>query len=692
MSDKTLNHLKDETSPYLLEHADNPVDWYPWSEEALDRALDEDKPIFLSIGYSACHWCHVMKRESFEDRETAELLNKYFVNIKVDREERPDLDEIYMQAVQSMTGRGGWPMSVFLTPERKPFYGGTYFPDEPKQGMPSFKTVIQRIHETYENEREDVKESAEKLSNSLSRIERIDGGDTVPDFSLLEEAHESLSSRFDSKWGGFGDSPKFPRAMDLQLLCRLGSGDEFDRSLDMLEETLDHMMGGGIYDQIGGGFARYSTDREWLVPHFEKMLYDNAQLIDVYTVAYRIFDKESYGHVVRQSLRYVHREMTSPDGAFYSTQNAESEGEEGKYYVWDYDEFVETVEENAELMADYFGVTTDGNFEGKNILHRPEPLEEFCESRDLDSQSFRESVAEASRQLLSRREQRIKPERDEKILTDWNGLMAAAHARAGFYFDNPDYLSRAENDLQFLREHLVSDGVLHHVHKDGTTHTPGFLDDYAFYIKALLEMFQATGAIDWLKQAKVTFEDCVERFWDEDHGGFYFTDELHRDVLVRSKNPQDKAQPSGNSEMVLNALKLAGLTGSSEYRRYATETLGTFSSMMEQSPAGLTRMLCGLHDYHLSPIEVVSVDDRLGNSTLLDPLRTQYIPNLFMFPASEHSADEEDSILLEGRLDASEPTSYVCSEATCREPAHTPDEVRDRLQALIEDRGRNHDP
>lgn len=678
MSRQTSNRLEDQTSPYLKEHADNPVDWYPWGEGAIQRARDEDKPIFLSIGYSACHWCHVMKRESFEDPETAEILNEHFISIKVDREERPDLDEIYMGAVQAMTGRGGWPMSVFLTPELKPFYGGTYFPPEPRQGMPAFKEVLERIHDTYENKREDVEESAEKLMGSLDRMGMASSDGNHPDESDLKTAYEALEKRFDEDEGGFGNAPKFPRPMDLQLLARLCQHDYFERAGDMLKQTLDSMMYGGIYDQIGGGFARYSTDKKWLVPHFEKMLYDNAQLLDVYTVAFRIFGDSRHGRVVRQTLNYVAREMTSPEGAFYSTQNAESDGEEGKYYVWDYDEFVETVEESPELTAEFFGVSEGGNFEGSNILHVLEPLESFCRKHELDPEEFQSTLWSAVEKLLQERETRVKPERDEKILSDWNGLMASAHARAGFYLDESAYVSRAESCLNFLEQNLMKDGLLYHVHKDGNTHTPGFLDDYAFVIKAMLEVFQVSGQPRWLERARTLFDKTVDRFWDEDGGGFYFTDDHHDEVLVRSKNPQDKAQPSGNSEMILNAKKLHVLTGDGDYLDYAEKTLDTFSSLIERSPTNLTRMLCGLYDVIVPPVEVVTVDEKREETELLGPVREQYISNRLLFPVTPDT-DSSLSDLLRGRLDVDEPTAYVCFNRECRTPSHAVEEVREQL-------------
>jgi hypothetical protein len=674
------NQLADETSPYLLDHAENPVNWYPWCEEALQKARDEDKPIFLSIGYSACHWCHVMKRESFEDPETAEVLNELFVNIKVDREERPDLDEIYMQAVQAMTGRGGWPMSVFLTPDLEPFYGGTYFPPEPKQGMPDFRSVLKQVHQTYREKPEEVRKSAEKLKDRLNRLGATQASDDVPDETWLDRAYQQLNQRFDDDWGGFGDAPKFPRVMDLQLLFRLDKHDRFSEADSMVRESLDGMMQGGIYDQVGGGFSRYSTDQQWLVPHFEKMLYDNAQLLDVYTTGYRVFEDDRYREVAEQTFEYMVRDLGHPEGVFYSSQDAESEGEEGKFYVWTHEEFFDLLGDDADLLAEFWGVTESGNFEGKNILHRLRSIEEFCDENDLDQKSFEETLREARQVLLEAREKREKPHLDDKILTDWNGLALAACARAGFVLDEESYVDRAEDGLEFLLSTLVEDGQLFHTHRDGKTHTPAFLDDYAFLIKAMLELFQVSGDLKWLDRAKDYFRTTRETFWDDEDGGFYLASDRHENLIVRSKNPQEQAQPSGNSEMILNALKLHRLTEEDDYLICAEETLKAFEGSLQQSSVAMTRLLCGLYDYYDDSVEIVSVESEDSSESLLQPLRNRYIPGSVLVRANSSTYSEDDLPLLRGRLEEPMPAVYVCVNGTCRKPAQTVDELTESLE------------
>lgn len=679
MSRTDKNNLADETSPYLLEHAENPVQWYPWCDEALRKAKEEDKPIFLSIGYSACHWCHVMKRESFEDPETAELLNELFVNIKVDREERPDLDEIYMQAVQAMTGRGGWPMSVFLTPDLEPFYGGTYFPPEPREGMPDFKSVVKQVHETYRKKPKEVQKSAKKLRQRLDKLGQAMTGETVPEETLLDRAYQRLSRRFDEEWGGFGDPPKFPRVMDLQLLLRLWPRDRFSEGKRMVRTSLNKMVQGGLYDQVGGGFSRYSTDREWLVPHFEKMLYDNAQLLDVYAVAYRVFGDESYRETVHQTYDYMIRDLGHPQGPFYSSRDAESEGEEGKYYVWSHEEFKDVLGDKADRLAEYWGVTPEGNFEGKNILHRTRPLETFCDERGLDLETFKRDIQEARVRLLEAREKRPKPHLDDKILTSWNGLALSACARAGFVLGNDEYLNRAESGLEFLEEVMVKDGELHHTYRDGRTHTPAFLDDYAFLIKAMLEVFQATGNFDWLDSAKKFFKRTVDVFWDPEGGGFYFASERHENLIVRSKNPQEQARPSGNSEMVLNALKLSRLLGGDNFKEYAEKTLAAFEGTLDQSPLAMTRLLCGLHDYYRDSLEIVLVGSGTDES-LVKPVRETYQPGRVIVQADPGNVREDQSPLLRGRLGDPVPAVYVCRNGRCQLPATHPSELLEHLE------------
>ncbi len=685
MTPSESNRLAEQTSPYLQEHADNPVDWYPWGEEALRVAREKDRPIFLSIGYSACHWCHVMKRESFQDEAIAEVMNERFVNIKVDREERPDLDEVYMQAVQSMTGRGGWPLNVFLTPDLKPFYGGTYFPPESRQGMPAFTTVLERVHRTYEERREEVEESAEKLTDRLKSLERLSDRGSPPERDRLRATYDNLEERFDPEWGGFGSAPKFPRPTDLQFLLRLHGEPEAPRADGMVQSTLDHMMAGGIYDQLGGGFSRYSTDRRWLVPHFEKMLYDNAQLAEIYAVAHRTFGHARYRRVAEETFDYVERWLSAPSGAFYSSQDAESEDEEGRYYVWTPETFHDVLGEDAELMADFWGVTEEGNFEGQSVLHVEEPPVEFCEQRDLDLATFRTVHDEAREALLERRRERPEPHRDEKILTDWNGMMAAALTRAGWLLDEPGYARRAERALTFIEETMTREGRLYHTHREGETHTPAFLADYAFVIRAELAHFGTTGEWQWLRRAARRYERAVDLFWDASDGGFYTAEPTRDDLIVRSKNPQDGVMPSGNSEMVINALKLASLTGEADYREHAQRTLGACGGLVDRSPGGLTRMLSGLYDWHAGPLELVLVGSDEARSPLAEELRASFPPGGLLVQADPGAVSEGDSPLLEGRLDGPHPALYVCRRGTCRTPVTDPGDVPGAVASMSEE-------
>ncbi len=519
------------------------------------------------------------------------------------------------------------------------------------------------------------------MNNRIEKVSRTRQNDDVPDETWLDRSYQQMSQRFDEEYGGFGDSPKFPRVMDIQLLFRLDKQDRFSESDSMIRHSLDGMMRGGIYDQVGGGFSRYSTDRKWLVPHFEKMLYDNAQLLDVYTTGYRVFEDKDYRDVVERTYNYMVRDLGHPEGAFYSSQDAESEGEEGKYYVWTEEEFHDVLGEKSDLLADFWDVSSEGNFEGKCILHRTRPIDDFCEENGLDGNEFRSTLVKARKKLLEVREQRTKPHLDDKILTNWNGLALAACARAGFVLDEEDFLERAENGLDFLLDVMTEGNELYHTHREGETHTPAFLDDYAFLVKALLEVFQVTGNFERLDQAKTYFDRAVDIFWDEDDGGFFFASDRHENLIVRSKNPQEKAQPSGNSEMILNALKLRSLLEDDGYRIYAEETLKAFEYNLEQSAISMTRLLCGLHDYYADSVEVVSVEQE-GSDDLLNPIRERYIPGSVLLRADANSITKDQSPLLEGRLDEPVPAVYLCTNGTCRQPATAVDELGQELTEL----------
>jgi uncharacterized protein len=550
MADHThTNRLINETSPYLLQHAHNPVEWYPWGAEALERARQENKPIFLSVGYSACHWCHVMERESFEDEATAALMNERFINIKVDREERPDLDAIYMDAVQAMTGQGGWPMSVFLTPEGQPFYGGTYYPPEPRYGMPSFQQVLQSVAEAYQKRRDQVQGQAQRLTSALQRSAQIGGaaGELTPD--LLKEATATLLQYFDSEDGGFGSQPKFPQPMTLDfcLAEALRTGD-----LDVLymaELTLEKMAHGGIYDQLGGGFHRYSVDAVWLVPHFEKMLYDNAQLLRTYLHAWQHTGRPLYRRVVDETIDYVLREMSAPEGGFYSTQDADSEGHEGKFFVWDLAEIEEILDPQAAgLFESYYGVSARGNFEGKTILSVVRSVESVAQRFRLSEAEVEQSLAASRQALFNLREGRVKPGRDEKILTEWNGLMIHALAECGAALERPEALAAAVQAADFILTSMSQpDGKLYRSYKDGQARLNAYLEDYASFSRALVALYEATFDLRWLGEATRLARLMQEQFADPHLGGFFQTGRDHEQLVVRRKDFIDNAIPSGNA-------------------------------------------------------------------------------------------------------------------------------------------------
>src|SRR5215213_5399398 len=555
------NRLASETSPYLLQHAENPVDWYPWSEEALARAREEDKPILVSIGYSACHWCHVMEHESFENPEIAAKMNDLFINIKVDREERPDLDAIYMTAVQALTGHGGWPLNVFVTPDGVPFYGGTYWPPEDRMGLAGFTKVLEAVSDAYQNRREEVLENAEQIREYLTKATEATprADDLKP--AILDEALRGQSRSFDGENGGFGGAPKFPQPATLEFLAKYYRRTDDDRAAKMLRLTLDKMAAGGMYDQIGGGFHRYAVDAVWLVPHFEKMLYDNAQLVRVYLDAYRAFGDENYRRVVTETLDYVVREMTGPEGGFYSTQDADSEGEEGKFYVWSPTEIAEVLgPDDARVVARYYGVTPGGNFEGHSIFNVPRPPAAVANELGISVDRLTDVVASARPKLYAAREQRVHPGRDEKALTSWNGMMLRAFAEASRTLSRADYRDVARRNAEFLLSKLRRDGRLLHTYKDGQAKLNGYLEDYANLIDGLIALYEATFERRWIEEAISLTNTMVAEFTDAEGIGFYDTGASHETLVSRPRELHDGATPSGNSVAISVLLKLAVMT------------------------------------------------------------------------------------------------------------------------------------
>ena len=682
------NRLINETSPYLLQHANNPVDWYPWGEEALERARSEDKPILLSIGYSACHWCHVMERESFEDETIAGLMNENFVSIKVDREERPDLDQVYMQAVQMLTGSGGWPMTVFLTPEGKPFYGGTYFPPDDRQGMPGFPRLLTSIAEAYSTNRGEVDRVTQQLTTQMSQSNQVPQGTSILTVDILHQAYSSLATNFDYQNGGFGNAPKFPQPMTPEFLLRYYHHGYNPRALELVELTLEKMAYGGIYDQIGGGFHRYSTDPYWLVPHFEKMLYDNALLARLFLHTYLITGRALYRRVVEETLDYVLREMTDPSGGFYSAQDADSEGVEGKFFVWSPGEINAVMgDTDGEVFAGYYGVTAGGNFEGKNILNIRQNPEEFAETKGLTADQLGDIINRGSKALLEVREQRIHPMRDDKVLASWNGLMLRSFAEAAAALGRPDYLAVAIKNAGFLVGSMKSDGRLLRTYRDGQAKLLGYLEDYSFVIDGLLALYEATFDLRWLEEAVTLADSMIELFWDEGIGGFYDTGSAHETLVVRPRDVFDNAQPCGGSVASDVLLRLAVFTGKRDYSAKAAVPLRSLHQAMSQSPGGTGHWLSAL-DFYVSPpkeIAVIGPRDDPATQALLDTVFHRFLPNKVVMgvepPLSPTVGNSGSDIpLLTGRgMVGGLPSAYVCQNYACQLPVTDPAGLAEQL-------------
>ena len=678
------NRLAQETSPYLLQHKNNPVDWYPWGEEALEKARAEDKPILLSVGYSACHWCHVMERESFEDEATAEIMNKHFVNIKVDREERPDVDSIYMSAVQAMTRHGGWPMTVFMTPDGAPFYGGTYFPPVPSRGMPSFKQVLLSLAEAYANRREEVLASAENVREFLKESSTASIPRSEVSEGLLAHAANALAGQIDNRFGGFDGAPKFPQAMNLEVLLRHHKRTGDRAALSGVELTLRQMANGGIYDQLGGGFARYSVDEYWLVPHFEKMLYDNALLARLYLEAYEATGDGFYRRIAEETLDYVMRDMRSPEGGFYSAEDADSEGVEGKFYVWTPEEIEATLEpEDAKLAERYWDVTERGNFEGKNILNVPRPPEAVADEFGLSTEELWQRILLIRERLFTEREKRVRPGRDEKVLAAWNGLMLRAFALAAGATGREEYLRVAEENAVFLLEKLVVDGRLRRSYKDGQARLNGYLEDYACVADGLVELYEATFETRWLREAASLADAILGLFWEEAEGAFYDTAADHEELVTRPRDVYDNATPSGNSVAVDVLLKLSVLLEREDYRERAGAVLDNLSGGMVQVPGAFGRLLSALDFYLSTPYEVAIIGEREAPDTkmLLETVYSSYLPNKVVAGSSENDEEATQLVpLLANRpMRGGRATAYVCVNYACQSPTTDPAELARQL-------------
>ncbi|MBA2346069.1 MAG: thioredoxin domain-containing protein [Rubrobacter sp.] len=678
------NRLADETSPYLLQHKDNPVDWYPWGEEALSRARDEDKAILLSVGYSACHWCHVMERESFEDEATASIMNEHFVNIKVDREERPDIDSIYMSAVQALTRGGGWPMTVFLTPDGAPFYGGTYFPPTPRQGMPSFQQLLVSLADAYENRRDEVLKSADGVREYLQAATGAD----IPKAGtagteVLNNAAGSLLEQLDRRSGGFGGAPKFPQAMNLEVLLRHHHRTGDGIALSAVELTLRKMAEGGIYDHLGGGFARYSVDAHWLVPHFEKMLYDNALLSRIYLETFQATGDSFYRRVAGETLDYVLRDMTSPEGGFYSAEDADSEGEEGKFYVWTPQEVGDVLEPgDADLAMRFWDVTERGNFEGKNILNVSRPPEAVASEFGMSETDLWSRITEIRTRLFEAREKRIRPARDEKMLAAWNGLMLHSFALAARVTGREDYREAARKNAAFLLEKLREDGRLRRSYKDGRARFNGYLEDYAMVADGLVALFEATFEERWLSAAGELCDAMNELFWEGDRGTFYDTPADHESLVTRPRDVYDNAAPSGTSVAAEVLLRLSLLLDRDDYRVRAESVLKSLGGGMEKVPGAFGRLLAAL-DFHLSrPKEVAVVGDPGSKDTkaLLDVVFGSYLPNKVVAGRAPDGDTAPTIPLLTDRpMREGRATAYVCEGYACQSPTTEPGELARQL-------------
>ncbi len=693
------NRLATETSPYLLQHQNNPVDWQPWDDQALEQASALDRPIFLSIGYSACHWCHVMEHESFENPQIAELMNQHFINIKVDREERPDLDQIYMQAVQTMTGRGGWPMSVFLTPDLQPFFGGTYWPPNSQRGMAGFDQVLLAVHDAWKNRRPQALAQAAQLTEQIQIQSTPEMGDGQFDESLLLDAGMSLERVFDFRNGGFGGAPKFPHPMDIRLLLRLWRRTGRDGLRQMAITTLDKMAAGGIYDHLGGGFHRYSVDDRWLVPHFEKMLYDNALLAAAYTDGYLATGNREYHRVACETLDYVLREMTDPQGGFYSTEDADSEGHEGKFYVWSRAELDQRLGvEAAETFAAVYDVSQQGNFEGSNILNLPKSIENYASLRKIDAQQLREQLARDRQKLLAARATRVRPSLDDKLIVSWNGLMIDALAHAAGALEQPRYLQTAKKAADFLMSNLHRpDGRLLHTWRHGKAKFAGFLDDYASLANALVSLYEASFDVRYLNRAVTTAENAIKYFTNFDGGGFYFTAEDQQRLVARMMDVHDSSVPSGNAMMATALLRLAKITGRDDFRQSAEGTLRSGQALMEKSPMAAGQMLLAL-DFHLGPTpEIVILGDSTSAETTsaIAALHRQFIPNKIVIQHDTSQAGEIPEILaplLRGKHASAgaQPTVFVCEHATCQPPVVGVESVQDLWKLLATPTGQKH--
>lgn len=681
-----FNRLSKEKNPYLLQHAGNPVDWFPWSEEAFNKALEEDKPVFLSIGYSSCHWCHVMEKESFIDEKIAEILNNFFISIKVDREERPDIDNLYMKACQVMTGSGGWPLTIVMTPDKKPFFSGTYFPKNPKHGMQGLIFILESIADMWRNSRKKLLNTGESVVRYLSLYD--DNSNIEIDEKIFNEAYEYFRVNFDGENGGFGNAPKFPSPHNVSFLLRYYKRTGKTEALEMSEKSLKKMYKGGIFDHLGYGFHRYSTDKKWLVPHFEKMIYDQALIAISFTEAFQITGKEIYKNATYKVFEYVLRDMTSTDGGFYSSEDADSEGEEGKFYVWKKKEIVSILGKmEGNLFCDYYGISEKGNFQyGKNIIHITSDLKSLSKKSKISEKELQKILEKSRKKLYLERKRRKCPLRDDKILTDWNGLMIAAFSKAFQAFGKTEYINAAKRSANFILNKMIDkNNVLYHRYRDGETAVKANINDYAFLIWGLIEMYESVFEIEYMEKAIAMSEEMLKKFWDVKRGGFYFTSDDSSDLIVRGKEFSDSAVPSGNSIAALALSKIGKYIKNQDYIDRVRKILSAHGNMIKKSPGWFTQMLTA-YDFTEGPVkEIIVSGDRKNEKTveIIRYIHERFLPNkvLIFNPAGEKNSKTEKLYQFLKNYPAlrGKTTIYICENYSCKLPVTNIEEMKKLL-------------
>jgi len=674
------NNLIHETSPYLLQHANNPVNWHSWNDKALKKAKDENKPIFLSVGYSSCHWCHVMAHESFEDEEIAKIMNENFISIKVDREERPDIDDIYQKVCQITTGQGGWPLSVFLTPDQKPFYVGTYFPILDSYGRPGFGSILQQLAQSWKEKPQDIKNAAENFLQTLQKTE-VAKKPSKLEKTILDEAAVNLLQMADQNFGGFGQAPKFPNAANISFMFRYSNLSNISKFQEFALKTLKRMANGGIFDQIGGGFHRYATDARWLVPHFEKMLYDNALIPINYVEAYQITKNQFYLDVIRKTLDYILREMTSSEGGFYSAQDADSEGEEGKYYVWKKNEIKEILGHDADVFCLYYDVTDGGNWEGKSILCNNVSISSVAFQFGITEEKVKQIIENGSKKLLEIRSNRIKPGLDDKVLTSWNALMISAFAKGYRVTNEKKYLDAAENCIAFIEKNLIQDGQLLRTYKNGSAKIQGYLEDYAYFANSLLDVFEINPNVKYLESAKEFANHLIEHFWDEQNNNFFMTADNHEKLIIRPKNNYDLSLPSGNSVAANVMLKLYHLTQEKKFLAVSTKIMESQAQMAAENPFGFGHLLNTIFMYMQKPIEITMLNTE--NHEMLKTLSGRFLPESILVTLNNENQLELLSkypFFAGKQFSKSKSTVFVCKDFVCSLPLESISDVEKALK------------